>query len=324
MNHSYPKPTNSPHSDRVSATFCISTLMKVMCSRLCFRDEFYLCIFLHLRPPPSPLQLICIVFTHLFPPLPPPFPPVALSNRSCLARGSLCRTTGSTMMNELSSRSHAIFTINLMQKVPILQSAAGAGISGLAKTNMGGMGPLNGSSGGGSGSDLGGSSGGASFEYVTAKFHLVDLAGSERAKRTGAVGARFKESVTINRGLLALGNVINALCDDSLLSGGSNGSGGSGGGASNTGTGSSGKKAGLSQGSVSGAAATARHIPYRDSKLTRLLQDSLGGNARTLMIACVSPADVNFEESMNTLKYASRARAIRNKPVVNRDKEVCF
>lgn len=57
----------------------------------------------------------------------------------------------------------------------------------------------------------------------------------------------------------------------------------------------------------------------RDSKLTRLLQDSLGGNSRTVMIACVSPADINREESLNTLRYADRARRIKNKPVVNRD-----
>ena len=61
------------------------------------------------------------------------------------------------------------------------------------------------------------------------------------------------------------------------------------------------------------------HVPYRNSKLTRILQDSLGGNSRTTMIACVSPAESNFEETLNTLKYASRARNIKNKPVVNRD-----
>ena len=60
-------------------------------------------------------------------------------------------------------------------------------------------------------------------------------------------------------------------------------------------------------------------VPYRDSKLTRMLQDSLGGNSRTCMIACVSPADINMEESLNTLRYAARTRNIRNKPVVNRD-----
>jgi hypothetical protein len=89
---------------------------------------------------------------------------------------------------------------------------------------------------------------------------------------------RFKESVTINAGLLALGNVISALSDPK------------------------GKKL---------------HVPYRESKLTRLLQDSLGGNSRTLMVACISPADVDFEETLNTLKYAQRARFIRNRPMVN-------
>jgi hypothetical protein len=61
------------------------------------------------------------------------------------------------------------------------------------------------------------------------------------------------------------------------------------------------------------------YVPYRDSKLTRILQDSLGGNSRTVMIACVSPADINFDETLNTLKYASRARNIQNKPIINRD-----
>jgi hypothetical protein len=85
-------------------------------------------------------------------------------------------------------------------------------------------------------------------DTVAAKFHLVDLAGSERAKRTGNAGLRLKESVNINAGLLALGNVISALGDDRRK---------------------------------------AAHVPYRESKLTRMLQDSLGGNSRTLMIACV-------------------------------------
>ncbi|XP_066943400.1 chromosome-associated kinesin KIF4A-like [Macrobrachium rosenbergii] len=117
---------------------------------------------------------------------------------------------------------------------------------------------------------------------VCAKFHLVDLAGSERAKKTGATGERFKEGVDINRGLLALGNVISALCEDQ-----------------NRG-----------------------HIPYRNSKLTRLLQDSLGGNSHTVMLACVSPADSNLEETLSTLRYADRARKIKNKPIVNRDPHV--
>lgn len=119
-----------------------------------------------------------------------------------------------------------------------------------------------------------------SNSMVCSKFHLVDLAGSERAKRTKAVGERFQEGVKINRGLLALGNVISALADENSRNG---------------------------------------HIKYRDSKLTRILQSSLGGNSHTLMIACISPADSNLEETLNTLRYADRVRKIKNKPVVNHD-----
>ncbi|XP_062822450.1 chromosome-associated kinesin KIF4-like [Anolis carolinensis] len=112
------------------------------------------------------------------------------------------------------------------------------------------------------------------------KLHLVDLAGSERQKKTKAEGDRLREGININKGLLCLGNVISALGD------------------------------GTKKGSF---------VPYRDSKLTRLLQDSLGGNSHTLMIACVSPADSNLVETLNTLRYADRARKIKNKPIVNID-----
>ncbi|XP_067232121.1 kinesin family member 4 isoform X1 [Chanodichthys erythropterus] len=117
-------------------------------------------------------------------------------------------------------------------------------------------------------------------DVMVSKLHLVDLAGSERQKKTKAEGDRLKEGISINRGLLSLGNVISALGDES-------------------------KKG--------------TFVPYRDSKLTRLLQDSLGGNSHTLMIACVSPADSNIEETINTLRYADRARKIKNKPVLNVD-----
>ncbi|KAE9457189.1 hypothetical protein C3L33_10909, partial [Rhododendron williamsianum] len=170
-----------------------------------------------------------------------------------LEQGSLNRATGSTNMNNQSSRSHAIFTITLEQMRKVNSAIPGDN-------------SLN---------DM-------SEEYLCAKLHLVDLAGSERAKRTGSDGLRFKEGVHINKGLLALGNVISALGDEKK------------------------RKEGV-------------HVPYRDSKLTRLLQDSLGGNSRTVMIACISPADINAEETLNTLKYANRARNIQNKPVVNRD-----
>jgi hypothetical protein len=122
-----------------------------------------------------------------------------------------------------------------------------------------------------------------SWTTIVSKFHFVDLAGSERLKRTAAQGDRVKEGISINSGLLALGNVISALGDPSRSR-------------ANT------------------------HVPYRDSKLTRLLQDSLGGNAHTLMIACVSPAEWNVAETVNTLKYANRARNIKNRAEI-REKE---
>jgi hypothetical protein len=159
---------------------------------------------------------------------------------SLVQHGTTYRATAATMMNTASSRSHSILTLHLQQQEGD---------------------PYNG-------------------EYRRAKFHLVDLAGSERNKRTGNIGIRFKESVGINTGLLALGNVISILSDEKRRPSG--------------------------------------HVPYRDSKLTRLLQDSLGGNSRTVMLACISPADANFEETLSTLKYASRARCIKNRPVVNR------
>ncbi|KAF2204183.1 kinesin family protein [Delitschia confertaspora ATCC 74209] len=116
-----------------------------------------------------------------------------------------------------------------------------------------------------------------------AKISLVDLAGSERATSTGATGARLKEGAEINRSLSTLGRVIAALADQS-----------------------SGKK---------------KHgqVPYRDSVLTWLLKDSLGGNSLTAMIAAISPADINFEETLSTLRYADSAKRIKNHAVVNED-----
>lgn len=166
----------------------------------------------------------------------------------CLQQGALARTTASTQMNAQSSRSHAIFTILIKRQ----RRVTGEENSVIDDD----------------------------VETLTAKFHFVDLAGSERLKRTGATGERAKEGISINSGLLSLGNVISALGD---------------------------------------TAKKATHIPYRDSKLTRLLQDSLGGNSQTLMIACVSPSDRDFMETLNTLKYANRARNITNKVIVNQD-----
>lgn len=107
-----------------------------------------------------------------------------------------------------------------------------------------------------------------------AKINLVDLAGSERVKSTGATGATLKEGSNINKSLSELGNVINALVEQAK-----------------------GKKNVF--------------IPYRNSKLTRVLQESLGGNSITTMVAALSPAFCNFDETLSTLKYANRAKAIK-------------
>ncbi|NWZ31133.1 KIF27 protein, partial [Asarcornis scutulata] len=169
---------------------------------------------------------------------------------SLLESGNAARHTGTTQMNEHSSRSHAIFTISICQK----QSAESQKNSDPQDSSW------------------------KSVQMIASKFHFVDLAGSERVTKTGNTGERFKESIQINSGLLALGNVISALGDPKRKS---------------------------------------VHIPYRDAKITRILKDSLGGNAKTVMITCISPSSSDFDESLNSLKYANRAKNIRNKPVVN-------
>ncbi|XP_026304759.1 kinesin-like protein KIF27 isoform X3 [Piliocolobus tephrosceles] len=165
---------------------------------------------------------------------------------SLLEMGNAARHTGTTQMNEHSSRSHAIFTISIGQVHKNVEAAEDGSWY--------------------------------SPRHIVSKFHFVDLAGSERVTKTGNTGEQFKESIQINSGLLALGNVISALGDPRRKS---------------------------------------SHIPYRDAKITRLLKDSLGGSAKTVMITCVSPSSSNFDESLNSLKYANRARNIRNKPTVN-------
>lgn len=111
------------------------------------------------------------------------------------------------------------------------------------------------------------------------KLNLVDLAGSERLKITGATGQRLEECKKINQSLSCLGNVISVLVENK----------------------------------------NGNHIPYRDSKLTRLLEDSLGGNCKTTMMGMISPAYEAFGESLSTLKFANRAKKIRNRPKINED-----
>ncbi|XP_047189134.1 kinesin-like protein KIF13A isoform X9 [Scophthalmus maximus] len=123
---------------------------------------------------------------------------------------------------------------------------------------------------------------GNSGEKVS-KMSLVDLAGSERVSKTGAAGERLKEGSNINKSLTTLGCVISALADQSAGKG------------------------------------KAKFVPYRDSVLTWLLKDNLGGNSKTAMIATVSPSADNYEETLSTLRYADRAKRIVNHAVVNED-----
>lgn len=151
-----------------------------------------------------------------------------------LDNGNRNRTQHPTDINAASSRSHAVFQIYLRQQ------------DKTASINQ---------------------------NVHVAKMSLIDLAGSERASTSGAKGTRFVEGTNINKSLLALGNVINALADTKRRN---------------------------------------QHIPYRNSKLTRLLKDSLGGNCQTIMIAAVSPSSLFYDDTYNTLKYANRAKDIKS------------
>ena len=175
--------------------------------------------------------------------------------------GSTIRQTDATAINAKSSRSHAVFSLNLVQRKAKTET--------LSKAEKRFSVPLE------------AMSGQETVVTTDSKLHFVDLAGSERLKNTGAQGDRAKEGISINAGLASLGKVI------SQLSSRQSGS----------------------------------HVSYRDSKLTRLLQDSLGGNAITYMIACVTPAEFHLSETLNTVQYAQRARAIQSKPRIQQIEE---
>ena len=157
-----------------------------------------------------------------------------------LGKGTENRAIASTSMNEISSRSHAIFVITLEQNIL------------------------------GSKTDI----------RKISKLNLVDLAGSERTRITGAKGKQLEESKKINKSLSALGNVIYALTESK----GNN-----------------------------------NHIPYRDSKLTRLLEDSLGGNCITTMITMISPCQNFISETLSSLSFSKRAKKIKNRPKINQE-----
>ncbi|KAI9475786.1 MAG: hypothetical protein EXX96DRAFT_506439 [Benjaminiella poitrasii] len=168
--------------------------------------------------------------------------------------GNKARTVAATNMNETSSRSHAVFTIFLTQKI------------------------LNPST--------------KQTTEKVARISLVDLAGSERANSTGATGVRLKEGANINKSLTTLGKVIAGLAEQASA-------------AADNGKKNSTKKS------------KEAFVPFRDSVLTWLLKDSLGGNSKTCMIAAISPAD--YDETLSTLRYADQAKKIKTKAVVNED-----
>ena len=155
--------------------------------------------------------------------------------------GAFRRTTAATVMNESSSRSHMVITIQLKQ---VLNAGTPESVT------------------------------------KTSDIHMVDLAGSERAETSGTTADRLQEGSAINQSLSCLGNVISALAEKSQ------------------------GKPGV-------------RVPYRDSVLTKLLKNALGGNSRTIMISALSPAAINYEETLSTLRYADRAKQIQCKAVVN-------
>ncbi|XP_064610861.1 kinesin-like protein KIF15 [Liolophura sinensis] len=167
----------------------------------------------------------------------------ALEAYQVLRSGWLNRRVASTSMNRESSRSHAVFTLQIESKEKK----------------------------------------GALQNVRYSHLNLVDLAGSERQKDTNTVGIRLKEAGSINRSLSTLGNVIMAL--------------------------------------VTSTSNKSKHVPYRESKLTFLLRDSLGGNAKTQLIACAHPSSKCFGETLSTLQFAKRAKMIKNKAVVNEDSQ---
>ena len=189
-----------------------------------------------------------------------------------MERGGAMRATGSTKMNELSSRSHAVFIIIAEQSETTYLDEAGNEMSveefhRLVKSRAHGE------------NGLKALEANVRQSFKVGKLNLVDLAGSERVRLTGATGQRLEESKKINQSLSALGNVIAALTDPRGR----------------------------------------QHIPYRDSKLTRILEDSLGGNCKTTMMAMISPALEAFVESLSTLKFANRAKNIKNEARINED-----
>lgn len=223
-----------------------------------------------------------------------------------LEEGLSNRTTASTAMNSTSSRSHAVFTLEITEKVGEVDAVAAA---------LSGQSPSKGSSSS-SKHKKGGSSGGGGPQVT--KVTLIDLAGSERAKSADTTGERLREGGAINKSLSVLGNVISLLAKNSKdmaileeeLAAEATASG-----LSPTSPEASAK----AKKKLQLAAENSRHIPFRDSVLTWILRDSLVGNSKTIMLAAISPAAVNFHETLSTLRFANQAKLIKTKAVNNED-----
>uniref|UniRef100_A0A8C4QAF8 Kinesin-like protein n=1 Tax=Eptatretus burgeri TaxID=7764 RepID=A0A8C4QAF8_EPTBU len=202
-----------------------------------------------------------------------------------IEQGIANRTTAATYVHDASSRSHAIFTIHFTQAN--------------LQENL----PCE----------------------VISKLNLVDLAGSERAD-PNFCRTRIMEGANINRSLVTLGNVISALAENSMLSTSCVGSQHVNlwrDNISDTISQAPPATSGYSLSSISGRRSSHPcYVPYRDSVLTRLLKDSLGGNAKTIVLATISPSSSSFSETMSTLRYAARAKSIVNRPRVNEDPNV--
>ena len=214
---------------------------------------------------------------------------------SLLARGAAARRSAETRANASSSRSHAV-CVALVERVA--KGKAGSSSSSAAAAT-------------------------AAATKTIARLTLVDLAGSERQAHTGAAGERLKEAAAINKSLSALGNVVAALAENSERTAAAMT-------ATAAETGANASAAANAAASAAAAAAIAapgtiaaannkplRHVPYRDSRLTFLLQDSLGGNSRTVLVATVSADASCAGETMSTLRFAARARRVACRAVIN-------
>jgi hypothetical protein len=208
------------------------------------------------------------------------------SFQTLYAQGLSKRVTGSHAMNLESSRSHLVCILFIKQQVHSTSSSSCNTDTATNKTQ------------------------GHSYNNkISSKIHLIDLAGSELVRKTGAEGTRLQEAKYINKSLSALGNVINALTNKKP--------GCASGSSSN---GDSSLKSPVDSSPQSSSAQVLQqqqHIPYRDSKLTRVLQDSLRGNSRIVLIVTISSASEHTNETIATLRFGERAKKLTTKPKVN-------